>query len=152
MRRTSKGFTLIELMVVLAVIAILAAIAIPSYNAQVRKSRRADATRFLGNLQLQLERWRAENPCYGPSGVTSTGTCPTFTASGTYPAAPDAAASPYYTIAITAATPTTFSLTATPTGAQSGDTCGVLTLAYDPSSGTSTTRIGKPQWATASCN
>lgn len=149
MRRTSKGFTLIELMIVLAVIAIIAAIAIPSYTSQVRKSRRADATRFLGDLQLQLERWRAENPCYGQSGA---GGCPTFTASGTYPTVPDATSSPYYTIAIASAAPTTFSLTATPRGAQVGDTCGVLTLAYDPASSTPTTRIGKPQWATASCN
>jgi len=149
MKRSSKGFTLIELMIVVAVVAIIAAIAIPSYNAQVRKSRRSDATRFLGDLQLQLERWRAENPCYGTSGA---GGCPTYTASGTYPTVPDATASPYYTIAIASATATTFSLTATPTGIQTGDTCGVLTLAYDPSSATSTTRIGKPQWATASCN
>ena len=43
-RHAVKGFTLIELMVVLAIVAIIAAIAIPSYAAQVRKSRRADAT------------------------------------------------------------------------------------------------------------
>lgn len=139
MRRTG-GFTLIELMAVIAIIAIIAAIAIPTYNEQVRKSRRADAARFVGELQLQLEQWRAENPCYGQSGSAG---CPAvFAASGTYPAAPGATTSPYYTIAIGSATTTDYSITATPAGVQSGDRCGVLTA----------TRSAKPTWATAACN
>lgn len=143
MRRPS-GFTLIELMVVVAIIAIIAAIAIPAYTEQVRKSRRADATRFVGQLQLDLERWRAENPCYGQSGV---GGCPTFTASGTYPATPDATVSPFYAIAITNAVPAAYTVTAQPRpgSAQAGDRCLTLTL-------TSTVKSGKPQWASASCN
>jgi type IV pilus assembly protein PilE len=63
-RHSAKGFTLIELMIVLVVVAILAAIAIPAYNAQVRKSRRSDATSMLGDIQLRQERYRAENPAY----------------------------------------------------------------------------------------
>src|SRR5678815_2767162 len=74
-RRGAQGFTLIELMVVVAIVGIIAAIAMPSYTEQVHKSRRADAVRALGQLQLNLERWRAENPCYGESAV---GSCPTF--------------------------------------------------------------------------
>lgn len=137
-QRTASGFTLIELMVVLAIVAIIAAIAYPSYLEQVRKGRRAEASRFVGELQLQLERWRAENPCYGTSG----GACPTFTASGTYPTAPNATLSPYYTIVIASATPTAYSVTATPTGVQDGDRCGVLTA----------TQGGKPSWANTDCN
>jgi type IV pilus assembly protein PilE len=139
--RRHTGFTLIELMTVIAIIAIIMAIAIPAYTEQVRKSRRADASRFVGELQLSLERWRAENPCYGPSG----GACPTYTASGTYPVAPTAAVSPHYTIAIGNASPTGYRVTATPAGAQVGDRCGVLTL--DPA-----VKAGKPQWANAVCN
>lgn len=138
-KRTVIGFTLIELMVVIAIVAIIAAIAIPSYTEQVRKGRRADAARFVGDLQLRLEQWRAENPCYGttPAACTSL--------SGTYPTAPTASVSPFYTISIASALQNSYSITATPTGVQSGDRCGTLTL-------TSTANGGKPTWGTASCN
>jgi type IV pilus assembly protein PilE len=130
MRRNHSGFTLIELMIVLVVVAILAAFAIPSYIEQIHKSRRADAIRTLGQLQLGLERWRAENPCYGQSGGAG---CPTtFTASGTYPAVPTATDSPYYSLAITAAsaTPTGYVITATRRSGsgQATDRCGDYTF------------------------
>jgi len=123
----AKGFTLIELMVVVAIVAIIASIALPSYNEQVRKSRRSDAIGGLGQLQLALERWRAENPCYGQSGV---GGCPTFAESGTYPSVPNATQSPYYTVAIASATANGYSITATPRSgtAQAGDRCGAYTF------------------------
>lgn len=137
--RRETGFTLIELMVVVAIVAIIAAIAIPTYTEQTRKARRAEAVRHVGALQLELERWRAENPCYGRDNV---GGCPDYTESGSYPAEPDATASPHYTIDIASATPASYSITATPTGAQNGDRCGVLTA----------NNTGKPSWATAGCN
>lgn len=59
------GFTLLELMIVVAVIAILAMIAIPSYLEQVRKGKRAEALQAIGDLQLRQERWRAEHATYG---------------------------------------------------------------------------------------
>ena len=137
--RRVHGFTLIELMIVVAVIAVLAIIAVSSYGEQVRKGRRADAARFVGDLQLKLEQWRAENPCYGQSGVAP---CSTFTASGTYPSVPTSVVSPYYAIAIPSASATAYSITATPRGVQAGDRCGVLTG----------TQTGKPSWANADCN
>ena len=133
--RQTKGFTLIELMIVVAIVAILAAIAIPTYEEQVRKGRRADAARAVGQLQLDLERWRAENPSYANCAGAGCG-------SGTYPPIP---LSDYYTIAIPAgaATPTDYQITATPAGVQVGDRCGVLTA---------TRASNPPQWATAACN
>jgi type IV pilus assembly protein PilE len=59
------GFTLLELMIVVAVIAILAMIAIPSYSEQIRKGKRAEAVQAIGDLQLRQERWRAEHAAYG---------------------------------------------------------------------------------------
>ena len=129
-RNAARGFTLLELMIVVVVIAIIAAFAIPSYIEQVHKSRRADAIRTLGQLQLSLERWRAENPCYGQSGGAG---CPsTWTESGTYPVTPTATDSPYYALTIPAAsaTPTGYVITATrrSTSGQASDRCGDYTF------------------------
>ncbi len=135
-----RGFTLIELMVVVAIIAILAAIAVPMYGEQVRKARRAEATRAVGDLQLRLERWRAENPSYANCSPAPCG-------SGTYPAEPDATASPYYEIRIVAANTnaTRYQITAAPrTGsAQADDRCGTLTL---------NSTSPKPAWTNSSCD
>jgi type IV pilus assembly protein PilE len=123
--RTNKGFTLIELMVVIAIIAIIAAIAIPSYTESIRKGRRSDAVKEIGRLQLDLERWRAENPSYANCSPSPCG-------SGTYPALPTATTSPYYTLAIVAASTNAsgYQITATPRAgsAQAGDRCGTYTF------------------------
>lgn len=134
-----KGFTLIELMIVVMVIAILAAIAVPSYLEQSRKGRRADAVRAVGDLQLALERWRAENPSYANCGADCT--------SGTYPSIPT---SPYYGIAISNETASTYTITATrSSGPQANDRCGNLVAAFDPVTG----KPGKPTWSGDSdCN
>ncbi|WP_018949162.1 type IV pilin protein [Thioalkalivibrio sp. ALMg11] len=72
------GFTLIELMIVVAVVAILAAIAYPSYQNYILKSQRADAHDSLLRIQLEQERWRANNRAYasdlGTLGLPTTST------------------------------------------------------------------------------
>ncbi|MCF7982217.1 MAG: type IV pilin protein [Pseudomonadales bacterium] len=62
--RHDSGFTLIELMIVVAVMAILAAIALPSYQESVRKSRRSDAQAFLLSLAQAQERHFTQNLQY----------------------------------------------------------------------------------------
>ena len=67
-----KGFTLIELMIVVAVVAILAAIAYPSYQNQLQQARRADGTAELLDIASRLERYHSEFGVY-PTGLTGGG-------------------------------------------------------------------------------
>ena len=75
-RAKSAGFTLIELMVVVAIIGILAAVAYPSYAESVRKGRRAEARAALANLMQQQERFFTQNNTYVAFGVGAAGTQP----------------------------------------------------------------------------
>ena len=108
-----RGFTLLELMIVVAVIAVLATIALSSYSKQIRKSRRAEAKQVLSDLGLKDEKWRAYHKTYG--SIASIG---------------GAATSSFYTIALAsnATSQTAYTFTATPTGDQLKDSCGTLTL------------------------
>lgn len=71
-----RGFTLVELTCVLAVVAVLASLALPSYQSIVRKSRRTEAQAALLELALRQERWRSDHPSYAeaPADIGATGT------------------------------------------------------------------------------
>lgn len=62
--KLSRGFTLLELMIVVSIIAILAAIAIPSYQSSIAKSRRADAQGALQGFAQAMERFQTNNGTY----------------------------------------------------------------------------------------
>ena len=111
---TRRGFTLIELMVVLAVAAILSAVALPSYQGQVAKGRRADGKQALVELAQKLERFYTERGTF--AGVSLGG-------GGLYPAVSSGG---YYSLAIISQTVDGFTLTATPRGNQAGDACAAL--------------------------
>jgi type IV pilus assembly protein PilE len=120
------GFTLIELMVVVAVIAIIAAIAVPQYAEQVRKGKRAEAVQSLGDLQLRQEGWRAEHPTYG-SLTELFGTAANATAYNN--------SLKNFTVTVSNNTATTFTLTATRKNDLASDPkCGnfILELAVVP--------------------
>lgn len=136
------GFTLIELMIAVAVVAILAAIAYPSYRRSVMKSRRSDAKVALSQTAQQLER------CYSQFGSYDSTSCPVATTNSTNPAivSPEG----YYQVNVTT-TATTYQLVATPTskGAQYEDTaCAKFTL--DQTGSRSATAQGGSN-ATATC-
>jgi type IV pilus assembly protein PilE len=129
----SRGFTLIELMVVAAIIALLAAIAIPSYLNQTRKSRRNAAEATLQQIALLEDRYRADNAGYLTANTAATwGTLGMADPTGTYYA---------YAVTATAAsgtTPAYYSATATAKGDQlkdkaQGTSCTPLTyqMVYD---------------------
>jgi type IV pilus assembly protein PilE len=114
-----NGFTLIEAMIVVAIVAILAAVAYPTYNSQVRKSRRSDATASFITIQQAQERFRANNIAY-TEDLTA------LTVSATSPEG-------YYTMSITAgtATGTGYEVVATAVAGKSqvNDTgCSTLTV------------------------
>lgn len=71
--RRSRGFTLIELMIVVAIIGILAGIAVPQYNDYVRKAQMAEATSGLVQLRVRLEQYYQDNRNYGSAGYCGGG-------------------------------------------------------------------------------
>lgn len=125
--RQSRGFTLIELMIVVAIVAILTAIAVPMYQQQSMTSRRADAKSALLDLATREERYFATNNTYtnDPTQLYGTG--------ATFPLSVPSSGTPDYNITVVtpagaAATGTTYSLSATPINLQANDTCGTYLL------------------------
>lgn len=138
----ARGFTLIELMIVIAVIAIILAIALPSYREQMKKSRRSDAKQVLMDYALREEKWRATNATYG--SVTNIGGSSTMP-SGNYTIgaitfAPAAGNCPGTATAISSNN--SFVITATKAGSQASDnkcatlvfsnTCGTISKTSTP--------------------
>jgi type IV pilus assembly protein PilE len=119
----NRGFTIIELMTVVAIMAIIVAIAIPAYQDYVRRSRRAEAISLLQDLALREEQFRSNNPAF-----SSTLGVPTSTES------------PYYTISIQAATATRYLLRAVATGDQVNDTASCRTMELEFNNGVTTRR------------
>ena len=64
-----RGFTLMELMIVVAIVAILAAVALPNYQETVMRSRLVDAHTRLGDLKIQMEKYYQDNRTYDNGGA-----------------------------------------------------------------------------------
>lgn len=121
MKQTQLGFTLIELMVTVAIVGILASIAYPSYQDSVMKSRRADAEGALLGLANAMERHFTENNSYLGAADAVTGIPSIYSSTS-----PVEGGTPYYNLTVSpATTANSYTLSATPIGT---DTCGTLTL------------------------
>jgi type IV pilus assembly protein PilE len=111
----NRGFSLIELVIAICVVGILAAIALPSFTGQLRKSARAEAQSFMttaaGNQQQYLLNRRAYASSFGDLRTT---------------VPPDLNAKYTFTVAAADGPPPTFSMTATAIGDQARDTCPAL--------------------------
>jgi len=118
MRTTpSNGFTLIELMIVVVIIGVLAAIAYPAYTGYAQKARRSDAKHALLDIQLNQEKWRANNSSY-TSDLTDLNW-------------PMTSIDAHYGLSVTSPNTNSYTITATGfnTGLQANDTtCLTMTL------------------------
>ena len=123
-----KGFTLIELMIVVAIIGIIAGIAYPSFGESVKKARRSDARGGLVELALSQSKLRGSCTTYG-STIGAANSCANSTVKGS-----STSENGYYSFAISGATGNAFVLTASAKGAQLKDTdCLSMTVTVNAS-------------------
>lgn len=118
MNRT-RGFSLIELLIVITVVGLLLAVALPSYTRYVLRSHRSSAITGVLDVASRQARYYTTNNTYTTS----------MTALG-YPADPmpvTDTSNRYYNLSVSAASATGFTVSAAPYGAQQKDTCGTYT-------------------------
>lgn len=126
-KKTALGFTLIELMIVVAIVAVLAAIAYPAYTSYIVKAHRAAATACVSEQANYMERYNATNLRYDQDAAAVPNVLPAMAC-----ATPDQTGGSYaYTLSTLDAT--NYTITATPIGSQLTLDTGCATLTLDQS-------------------
>ncbi len=124
--RRIGGFTLIELMITVAIIAVLAAIALPSYQEYVRKGRRADAQSFMSEVVARQQHFLLDRRAY--AGTDTIEVAPSASGLGmTIPANVKS----FYDVTMATdntTSPPSFVVTGTAVGTQAGEKCGTLKI------------------------
>lgn len=131
------GFTLIELMIAVAIVGILVAVALPSYQSSVQRGNRAAGKAGLIEAQQFMERFYVANDSYSTTKAADAVSLPARLATAPVE-------EPRYDITISASTANTFTLTATPRRAD--DLCGALTLTHTGVKGASGTGTVAECW------
>ncbi len=136
--RKQFGYSLIELLTVVAIVGILASIIVPSYQNSVRKARRSDSQAVVLELQQFMERFYTQNGRYDQdrAGNPVTASIPVLLQSS-----PKEGPVVHYNLAVGNLTERTFTITATPAGDQASDKCGNLTLTEAGTKGMSATGL-----------
>jgi len=111
-----KGFSLIELMIVVAIVAILGAVAYPSYMDSITDARRTDAQAVLMEAAQYMERFYTENNRYDEDTGGTAVALPAQLAES-----PRDSGAKFYDLAVQTSTRSTYTLRATPKNAQAGD-------------------------------
>ena len=118
----ARGFTLVELMIVVAVVALLSAVALPSYQSSVRKARRSDARAALATTAQLMERFATEQGANGyRAAMISDAGGPNVVAKAT-------SDNGYYLLSFSNLTATAFTMRAVPQGGQARDDCATFTI------------------------
>jgi type IV pilus assembly protein PilE len=117
-RLYTPAFSLLELLITLAIVSILATITVPSFSGLVAKSRRSDAMAALVQVQLAQERWRAGNLRYSQD-LQALGWSSSQSPDG------------YYRLRVERADAVGFRVLAQPTGVQRSDRCGIFAIGVD---------------------
>lgn len=128
----ASGMTLIEIMIVIVIIGIIAAIAYPNFVDYVREARRADAMGQLLTLQMAEEEYRLKNTTYADIATLGVG-----------------ASSDFYTFSASNLGAETYTLTATATGSQTNDTgCTTISINQNDQKTPPSAGSAKPRSAT----
>lgn len=125
-----KGFSFIELAIVLVIVGIIAAFALPSYKESASAGRRTDAVTTLLQIQLLEEKWRNNHTSY--TSTLGGSSCNTLTATGLCWASSNSLQG-FYTVSVVSSDASSYTIKAAPKSgsAQEGDRCGSFYLNQD---------------------